>query len=77
MTCLAQTAAHMAHINKYKTTVNISLFGYLLAEPITYNGVLCLCPEQTLFQVNASQPAEDACISHPFFPKINILPAAL
>lgn len=58
--------AHIAHVNKHKTIVNISLFVYFLAQPITYIGVLCLCPEQTVFQEDASQPAEDACTSNPF-----------
>lgn len=53
----------MAHLNKHKTTVNISLFAYLLAQPIIYIGVLCLCPEQTVFQENGSEPAEDAYTS--------------
>lgn len=61
----------MAHINKHKTIVNICLFVYLLAQPITYIGVLCLCPEQTVFQENASQPAEDACTSSPFLLRSN------
>lgn len=59
----------MAHINKHKTMANTSLFAYLLAEPITYTGVLCLCPEQTEFQEDAFQPAEDACTSSPFLPR--------
>lgn len=36
-------------INKHKTMANTRLFVCLPAEPVTYPGVLCLCPEQTGF----------------------------
>lgn len=62
--------AHMAHINKHKTTVNIGLFTCSPSPSLT--SLICVCAhEQTAFQENAFQPAEDACTSRPFPPRKN------
>lgn len=70
--------AHMAHPHKHQTTVNIKLFAYLPASPINYTGDLWLCREQTLFQKDAAQAAEDACpFPHPLRSNFKQFTAAL